>query len=156
MDGNGGKEWIEVKAGYTEALVKDPRYETISSGNDGRSRTRRIYIFRWPGDRLEGQLIAGPICNTRRNASYVIETDEGDEVEFYGNKQLHQMLPDLRGKRVRIEYIGWQRLPRCAKPRKVYRVWEVKGLGWLAPEALDDKTTGDYPELIRSVPDYCK
>lgn len=150
------KVFDEVKSGYADRLVKDDRFETVGSGNDGASRRRRAYIFRWPGDRLEGWLVAGPIVNTRRNASYVIETDEGEDVEFYGNKQLHECLRDLRGKYIRVEYVGWQRLPRCAKPRKVYRVYEVKGLGILSPQALDEKTKGIYPDKVRSVPEYCK
>ncbi len=148
-------EYCEVKKGYADRLVKDPRFETVGSGNDGTARRRRAYIFRWPGDRLEGELIAGPIANTRRNASYILQTTDGEEVEFYGNKQLHAILPDLRGKWIRIEYVGWQRLPRCTKPRKVYRVWEIKGLGLLAPSGLDEKTKGLHPERVRSVPEYC-
>ena len=149
------RELIEIHKGYADRLVKDPRFETVGAGNDGTARRRRAYIFRWPGDRLEGVLVAGPIANTRRNASYIVETDDGEEVEFFGNQQLHVILPDLRGKYIRIEYVGWQRLPRCAKPRKVYRVWEVKGLGILCPSGLDEKTKEIWPDKVRSTPEYC-
>jgi hypothetical protein len=145
---------VEVKSGYADRLVKDPRFETVGSGNDGTARRRRAFIFRWPGDILEGVLIAGPIVNTRRNASYIVD-DAGEEIEFYGNQQLHAILPDLLGKAIRIEYVGWQRLPRCSKPRKVYRVWEIKGLGLLTPSGLDETTTGMNPAAVRSVPEYC-
>ncbi|MDD5367373.1 MAG: hypothetical protein PHR30_18725 [Gallionellaceae bacterium] len=147
-------ELIEVKKGYADRLVADARFETVGAGNDGTARRRRAYIFRWPGDRLEGVLVAGPIKNTRRNASYIIQ-DGDEEVEFFGNQQLHTILPDLRGKVIRVEYVGWQRLPRCAKPRKVYRVFEVKGLGLLGPAALDEKTEGLWPDKLRRSPDDC-
>lgn len=149
-----GKELCEIKSGYADRLVRDRRFETVKQ-SDEPQRNRRRHVFRWPGDRLEGLLIAGPIVNYRRNASYIIETDEGDEVEFFGNQQLHACLAEMRGKRVRIQYVGWQRLPRCSKPRKIYRVWEIKGMGWLAPEVADDKTVGIHPDRLRQDPQEC-
>jgi hypothetical protein len=134
-----GRAFDEVKAGYADRLVHDSRFEVPSTGIDHDRRRRRIHIFRYPGDQIEGLLIAGPMANSRRNASYIVETDDGEEIEFYGNKQLHAILPDLRGKFIRIVYVGWQRLPRCKKPRKVYRVFQQQGLGLLAPKREEEQ-----------------
>lgn len=144
-DAGGQRRLSEVKGGYADRLIKSPQFEIPSPGLDHAMRRRRAFIFRWPGDWIEGQLIAGPLTNSRRNASYILETDGGEEIEFFGNKQLHCVLPDLRGKRVRIEYVGHQRVPRCKKPRKVYRVWTVEGLGLLGPEKLKEQEGSGGP-----------
>lgn len=140
-----GKRLVEVKGGYADRLVKSREFEVPNPGIDHAHRRRRAFIFRWPGDWIEGQLIAGPLANSRRNASYLLELDDGEEVEFFGNKQLHAILPDLRGKRVRIEYIGHQRVPRCKKPRKVYRVWTIEGLGLLGPQRVTEQESSGGP-----------
>lgn len=123
----GGCTWVEVGKRTTDRLVKAQNFEvpSVFAGPP-----RKAFIFRWPGDRLEGRLIAGPIQNTRRNSSYKIETAEGEEIEFFGNKQIHEAIRkgELLGSWIRIEYIGQQILPGCKKARKVYRIWKDKGV----------------------------
>jgi len=122
-----GRVWQEVGKRTTDRLSKAQNFEvpSVFSGPP-----RNAFIFRWPGDRIEGRLIAGPICNNRRNSSYKIETADGDEVEFFGNKQIHETIRkgELLGSWIRIEYIGQQVIPGCKKARKVYRIWKDKGV----------------------------
>lgn len=90
------------------------------------STIRKFFIFRWRGDCIEG-ILGHPITNLRRNTSYPIELDDGDVIEIFGNKLLHDIIRDneLIGSRVKIVYIGKQTGP-WGRPRKIYRAYKVK------------------------------
>lgn len=96
-----------------------------------RSFQNRFFIFRWPGDQIEGTL-GPPITNYRRNTSYPVElpdADGGGIKEIFGNKPLHETIRknELIGSYVRIVYIGLQKVPTLARSRKIYEVWKISG-----------------------------
>lgn len=88
----------------------------------------KYFIFRWIDDEIAG-ILGSPITNFRRNTSYPITKDNGETVEIFGNKILHEIIRqnELIGAKVRIVYIGRQRIPRC-RPRKIYRVFKITGV----------------------------
>lgn len=119
------KEYKEVGKGKIDKIVKSGRFEVpqIEQTYDH----RRFFIFRWPGDSIEG-ILGLKITNIKRNASYPIKLDNGEIVEFFGNKLLHSIIADneLIGSGVKIVYIGYQHLPGGGlRARKIYRVFKI-------------------------------
>lgn len=132
--------YVEQSSGYADRLVKSRTFEVPSI--KGRDIPRRPWLFRWPGDLVEGWLRAGPITNVRRNASYIIELvgdqaagKHGEEVEIFGNQQIHTVIRnnELLGRMLRIQYVGRQLVAHCTHRRKVYRIFEIQGASWLTP-----------------------
>lgn len=136
------RKWKQVKAKNknldVDRIVRGKGFDVPHVLGPGVEPARKFFVFRWPGDQIEGML--GPsIVNIRRNSSYPIKltskiTDSdyykiGDVVEFFGNKMLHEVIRDndLVGACVRIIYIGQQFLPGYNKWRKVYRVYKAAG-----------------------------
>jgi len=128
--------YVEQEAGYADRLVKSRTFEQPNP-KGGPDVPRRVFVFRWPGDTIEGWLRAGPIRNVRRNASYLLELigdqaagRHGQECEIFGNQQIHTIFrqKELFGWPVRVQYIGMQGVKGCARKRKVYRVWKIEGV----------------------------
>ena len=119
------KEYKEVSKEKIDKIVKSGRFEAPKI--EQTYEHRQFFIFRWPGDSIEG--ILGPqIFNNKRNSSYPICLDNGETKEFFGNKLLHSIIGDneLLGSRVKIIYIGYQHLPGGGlRARKIYRVFKV-------------------------------
>ena len=88
----------------------------------------KYFIFRWQGDDITG-ILGAPITNFRRNTSYPITKENGETVEIFGNKILHEIIRqnELIGSKVRIIYIGRQQIPHC-RPRKIYRIYKITGV----------------------------
>mgnify|MGYP000046713869 CR=1 FL=1 len=142
--------WDEVKANpkdkdaNIDRIVKSKGFEVPTPLGPGVEARRKFFIFRWPGDQIEG-VLGQSIVNVRRNTSYPIKLTAriaggnnpddsdyykvGDVVEFFGNKMLHTVIRDnqLTGARVRIVYIGHQFLRFCGHPRKIFRVYKLSG-----------------------------
>jgi len=134
--------WKQVKAKNrnldVDRIVRGKGFDVPHVLGPGVEPARKFFVFRWPGDQIEGML--GPsIVNIRRNSSYPIKLTSkiagsdfykvGDVVEFFGNKMLHEVIRDneLIGACVRIIYVGRQFLPGYGKWRKVYRVYKPEG-----------------------------
>ena len=87
-----------------------------------------FFIFRWPGDEIEG-ILGPPIRNYRRNTSYTLKQEDGSIIEFFGNKYLHEIIDqnNLVGSYVRIKYIGLLAIPKLARSQKIYEVYKITG-----------------------------
>lgn len=131
-----GIVYTEQESGYADRLARSKSFEQPSP-KGGADLPRRVFIFRWPGDIIEGWLQAGPITNVRRNASYLLELigdqaagKHGEQVEIFGNQQIHTIFREksLFGYPVRVQYIGMQTVRGCTRKRKVYRIWKIEGV----------------------------
>lgn len=127
---------IEIGKAKIDKITKSRQFEP-----DHREPPRNKYfIFRWQGDEITG-FLGAPITNFRRNTSYPIEKENGEIVEIFGNKILHETIREneLIGSKVRIVYIGRQQIPHC-RPRKIYRVFKITGIFTESETEMHKKT----------------
>jgi len=119
---------IEVGKAKIDKIVRSRRFDAGPSPEGGPTKGPRPFIFRWPGDEIEGTL-GQPMMHIRRNTSYPIVLDDGSVRQIFGNKIDHQIIRDneLIGQRVNIRYIGMEQIPGVARMRKVKRWYLVKG-----------------------------
>lgn len=145
-DDKNKKQIVEVGKEQIDKLTRSGTFEVPVTGGPEPDKRRRFFIFRQVGDSIEGTL-CDPITNIRRNQSYPVRTSEGDILEIFANKIDHQIIKDnqLVGALVRIEYIGWQRIPHCSHPRKVKRWFKIQGFSEVeqhTKKAVTDKKPG--------------
>lgn len=111
-----GKEIVDdiIRQGTFEPFEKPPG-------------DRDFFTFHEKGDQVKGILCA-PIANLQKSTSYPIEQEGGDIIEIFGNRLLHRIIRqnELIGQKVRIVFIGKQRIPHCRWPRKIFRVYKIK------------------------------
>jgi len=129
--------YTQIGKGITDAAIRSRTFEAKQPQDYDAPAGRIFWIARWPGDQIEGRLVAGPIVNPRRNSSYILQLDPDHplvkgrgsaEIEIWGNKLLHKILRenDVRGRRLRIEYVGGRHIPGYTRAQKVYRVYLVE------------------------------
>lgn len=127
--GKGKKQYILCDAEKIEKIKRSPGFHVpeLTAQKDW----RRFFIFRWPGDEIEGYL-GEPITNYRRNTSYPIRFENGGFVEIFGNKILHDTINhnQLVGALVKIVYIGLRPVPGMTRQQKVYEVYKIQGWDW--------------------------
>lgn len=113
-----GKEFVDeiIQQGNFEPFDKPP------------GKNRDFFVFTQKGDQIKGWL-GKPKTNLRRSSSYPIRQADGTILEIFGTRLLHHIIRknELIGQKVRIVFIGEQRMPRCRWPRKIYRVYKTKG-----------------------------
>lgn len=112
-----GKKIIDdiIRQGTFESFDKPP-------GDD-----RDFFTFNIKGDQIKG-ILGPPIANLHRNTTYPIKQDDGITIEIFGSRLLHRVIRknELIGQKVRIVFIGGQRMPHCRWPRKIYRVYKTQ------------------------------
>ena len=122
---NPKKDEKEIGKKAVDEIIRQPTFDPFNKPRLDPGRD--FFIFNQRGDQLIGWL-GKPIANLRRSSSYPIKQDDGTVIEFFGTKLLHKIIRknDLIGQKVRIVFIGEQRMPHCRWPRKIYRVYKVK------------------------------
>ena len=118
------KRFTEIKSEKIDKITKSPTFLHRPITSEG----KEFFYFRKIGDNIQG-FLGRRIDNTviNRACSFIIETDHGPE-EFFANKLLQQLLFELNGEYVKIEYIGDQQT-QYGHRRKVYRVYKAAGTG---------------------------
>lgn len=113
----------EIGKKAVDEIVRQPTFEPFNKPGEDRD----FFIFNEIGDQLTGWL-GKKIVNLQRSSSYPIKQNDGTVIEFFGTKLLHGIIRknDLIGKKVRIVFIGRQKMPRCRWPRKIFRVYKIK------------------------------
>jgi len=115
---------VEVVKETIDEIVRQPTFEPFDKPGEDRD----LFIFNQKGDELKGWL-GKKIVNMQRSSSYPVKQDDGTVIEFFGTRLLHKIIRenDLIGQKVRIVFVGSQRMPHCRWPRKIYRVYKIKG-----------------------------
>lgn len=130
------KQFKEVSKQKIDKIASSPQFEAINIPFSEEMRT--FFIFRWKGDSIVG-ILGSCQTNYQRNSSYPVTLDNGNTVEIFGNKLLHDIIRDneLIGSQVKIVYIGKQAGP-WGRPRKIYRVY--KDTGSVTPQVIEQRS----------------
>lgn len=118
------KTELEVGKSAVDRIVNQRTFEYF----DRPTRGIRFHIFKNKGDELVGKLVSHAITNVRRNSSYAIQIEDGDDtliVEVFANRTLHKQLEDCFWQMIRIVYIGRDQ-NNYGHAKKVYRVYKEK------------------------------
>lgn len=121
------KRYTEVAKDKIDRIVTSGNFDVPSPLGPGTAPERRFFIFRWPGDTVEGYL-GKAVTNHRRNSSYPVETEKG-VIEIFANKLLHTIIRDneLVGSLVKIVMVGYRHVPHVTRAQKIYRVYKIAG-----------------------------
>jgi len=113
---------VEIGKETIDRIVSQPTFNLYDQPQVG----ARFFIFKQKGQELIGRLVGRSIVNVRRNSSWPIELDNGEVVEIFANKTLHNQLKkcDLFT-RIRIVYIGIEHTT-WGQPKKIFRVYKEK------------------------------
>ena len=114
----------EVGKDRVDRITQSPSYNFYDRPQVG----THYFIFRFVNDEITGTIIGSTIVNIRRNGSYPMRLENGEVIEFFGNKLLHGIIRDydLVGCKVRIVYIGYNQ-NNYGRAAKVYRVFKIEG-----------------------------
>lgn len=119
------KNEIEAGKKFADEIIQQGNFEPFDKPP---GKNRDFFVFTRKGDQIKG-FLGKPIVNLRRSSSYPIKQADGTVLEIFGTRLLHHIIRknDLIDQKVRIVFIGEQRLPRGRWPRKIYRVYKIKG-----------------------------
>lgn len=134
------EKFEELSPNFTDSFVKNDRFYSKHYTAEG----KEFFIFSKINDLIEG-IIIGRRSNSHinRTNSYRIQAysavqngikidygREGDIQEFFANRQLQQIFEqnEVRGKYIKIVFIGRQKVKFSGHSLKVYRVYINKGV----------------------------
>lgn len=112
----------EICKNQTDKVIADRLFEPYSKPTIG----CRFLRFSERGQKVVGRL-GYPIKNFRQGTSYPLELDNGEVVEFVGNKLSHNQIREgeLCGRRIEIVYQGRQ-IIFGGHYRKIFRIYRLE------------------------------